>query len=158
MGLGTELRATRRGWPGDPAVGGDSGRFSLGSCALLSPPSGGCGHLWSQCGPSSALQGSGSWDRSVCGHRDVGTAWVTGESFCPQPPDTGLTLNLPDTLKALSPFLSVPSPKPVTPAGSLGSCRTENSLLLLLVPFVSLSSSCASAPEEQPRVRSGSQA
>lgn len=48
MRLGTELRATRRGWPGDPAVGGDSGRFSPGSSALLSPPSGGSDHHWSQ--------------------------------------------------------------------------------------------------------------
>lgn len=68
MRLGTELRATRRGWPGDSAVGGDSGRFSLGSCALLSPPSGGSGHHWSQCGPIRDLAagtglcvGRGTW-------------------------------------------------------------------------------------------------
>lgn len=48
MRLGTELRATRRGWLGDPAMGGDSGRFSPASSALLSPPSGGSDHHWSQ--------------------------------------------------------------------------------------------------------------
>lgn len=114
--LGTELRATRRGWLGDP---GDSGSFSLASCALLSPPSGGSAHHWSQVVPSSApAVPAGIWNLGqVSGWAwgDLGTAQVTlGSPSAPSPQD------IP---KALSPFLSVPSPKPVNPARSLGNCR-----------------------------------
>lgn len=68
-------------------VEGDSGRFSLGSCALLSPPSGGSDHHSSQCIPSSApAVPAAIWKLgqvSVWAPWDVGhTLGHTRESFC----------------------------------------------------------------------------
>lgn len=126
MRLGTELRATRRGWPGDPEVTLAGSPLAPVHCCLhqvealtITGPS------VSPAGPQQCLQGPGSWGRSLCGHLRTwslpGSRW--GVLLLPAP---GLLLNLPDIPGALSPFLSVPSPKPMRPAWSLGDCRTEN--------------------------------